>query len=285
MAQLVGVPQNAQEALAIAPRAYKEHAQRRGDSFDGPTTQLLRYIVRRGSWRVLPFPGRVDAPWTVSTVMNGRPSKRHEPSAARAAEGALTSPTNWVRFLRCGVSERVSHSISEISQPTTRARVRAELWSVASITDFQGFRRAGRRSCRRLVKLITDIAGRTKSVLAAQGATIEAARAARPGKLVSQWWLGGKALATQTAKQLRNCNAYQHDPRSHQRTFPAVREVIASIVEVSEVATAIARRWKNSLLRHRIAASVQTVTVATPNTLPRPCRRYRRFRKAPIGKR
>ena len=159
----------------------------------------------------------------------------------------------------------MSSSINEISQQVARAtRAAGEAVERADVTDAKvGGMAAAADRVGDVVKLITDIAGRTN--LLALNATIEAARAGEAGKGFAVVAGEVKALATQTAKATEEIAAQIDAIRAATgEAVTAVRDVSASIGEVNEVATAIAAAVEQQAAATReIAASVQTVTTAT----------------------
>jgi methyl-accepting chemotaxis protein len=162
-------------------------------------------------------------------------------------------------------ADEMASSITEISQQTSRAtRAVAEAVERASITDSKvGGMAAAADRVGDVVKLITDIAGRTN--LLALNATIEAARAGEAGKGFAVVAGEVKALATQTAKATDEIATQIRAIREATgEAVTAVRDVSTAIGEVSQVATAIAAAVEQqAAATHEIAASVQTVTAAT----------------------
>jgi methyl-accepting chemotaxis protein len=162
-------------------------------------------------------------------------------------------------------AEQMSSSINEISQQVGRVTQAAnEAVDRASVTDAKmgGMATAADR-VGDVVKLITDIAGRTN--LLALNATIEAARAGDAGKGFAVVAGEVKALATQTAKATNEIATQIAAIRtSTNDAVAAVRDVSHAIGAVNEVATAIAAAVEQQAAATReIAASVQAVSVAT----------------------
>jgi methyl-accepting chemotaxis protein len=190
-------------------------------------------------------------------------SQRTRERAAGAAEGATASTTSLGAV--SAAAEEMSASINEISQQVARAgQAVNEAVQRANVTDAKvGGMAAAADRVGDVVKLITDIAGRTN--LPALNATIEAARAGEAGKGFAVVAGEVKGLATQTAKATEEIATQIAAIRSATgEAVNAVRDVTAAIGEVNAVATAIAAAVEQQAAATReIAASVQTVTVAT----------------------
>ena len=226
--------------------AMDRHTQDFGTSAAGVMTNLASSAATMG---------------TTATEMSEAAQRTRERAAA-TAEGAALSATNMAAV--AAASEQMSASISEISQQVARATQAAQeavqraattdarVTSMAELADRIGD----------VVKLITDIAGRTN--LLALNATIEAARAGEAGKGFAVVAGEVKGLATQTAKatdeiatQIAAIRAATGD------AVQAVRDVATSISQVEQVATAIAAAVEEQASSTReIASGVQSVTVS-----------------------
>jgi methyl-accepting chemotaxis protein len=252
--------QNAQEARALQAAADKEHAlkARRQAAMDRHTQEF-------GTSAAGVMASLAQSAETMRKTAAEMTNAAHQTraSAARAAEGAATSTANLGAV--SAASEQMSASINEISQQVARAtRAVDEAVSRASTTDAKvGGMAAAADRVGDVVKLITDIAGRTN--LLALNATIEAARAGEAGKGFAVVAGEVKALATQTAKATDEIATQITAIRAATgEAVTAVRDVSASIGEVSEVATAIAAAVEQQAAATRdISVSVQTVTAAT----------------------
>jgi methyl-accepting chemotaxis protein len=184
-------------------------------------------------------------------------------SAASAANGAAMSATNLNAV--SAAAEQMSSSINEISRQVGSVTQAAnEAVERASVTDAKvGSMAAAAERVGDVVKLITDIAGRTN--LLALNATIEAARAGEAGKGFAVVAGEVKALATQTARATDEIAMQISGIRtSTGDAVAAVRDVSHAIGAVNQVATAIAAAVEQQAAATReIAASVQAVSAAT----------------------
>ena len=252
--------QNAQEARRLQAAADKDHTlkARRQAAMD-------RYTQDFGTSAAGVMANLARSAETMRATAAGMSDAAHRTrdSAARAADGATTSATNLGAV--SAAAEQMSSSINEISQQVGRVtQAVSEAVARANVTDAKvgGMASAADR-VGDVVKLITDIAGRTN--LLALNATIEAARAGEAGKGFAVVAGEVKALATQTAKATDEIAAQITAIRaSTGEAVTAVRDVTTAIGAVNEVATAIAAAVEQQAAATReIAASVQTVTAAT----------------------
>jgi methyl-accepting chemotaxis protein len=193
-------------------------------------------------------------------------ARRTRDSAASAADGATLSATNLGAV--SAAAEQMSSSISEISQQVgSVTHAVSEAVERANVTDAKvGSMAAAADRVGDVVKLITDIAGRTN--LLALNATIEAARAGDAGKGFAVVAGEVKSLATQTAKATDEIAMQIAAIRaSTGEAVTAVRDVTRAIGAVNEVATAIAAAVEQQAAATKeISASVQTVSAATQDT-------------------
>jgi methyl-accepting chemotaxis protein len=138
-------------------------------------------------------------------------------------------------------TEEMSSSIEEISRQVTQsARVAAKAVDDARRTDATAQALAvGAQKIGAVVTLIQNIAGQTN--LLALNATIEAARAGEAGKGFAVVASEVKSLATQTAKATTDiAEQITQIQNASEETVGAIREIIGTIGEINEIATAIA---------------------------------------------
>ena len=108
----------------------------------------------------------------------------------------------------------------------------------------------GRKRSAQVVGLISDIAGQTN--LLALNATIEAARAGDAGKGFAVVASEVKNLATQTAKATGEIGTQiSQIQTATKEAVEAIRDIAATITEVSTIAASIASAVEEQGVRHR----------------------------------
>ena len=261
MARALGVfRSNAQETQRLQAAANQEQAlkSRRQAAMDRHTQDFGTAVAGV----MASLAGSAEAMRGTATEMSAA-ARRTRDSAMSAASAAGVSATNLGAV--SAAAEQMSVSINEISQQVGSVTGAVnEAVGRASVTDAKvGGMAAAADRVGDVVKLITDIAGRTN--LLALNATIEAARAGEAGKGFAVVASEVKALATQTAKATDEIATQIAAIRSSTgEAVEAVRDVTHAISEVNEVATAIAAAVEQQAAATRdITASVQAVSVAT----------------------
>jgi methyl-accepting chemotaxis protein len=188
---------------------------------------------------------------------------RSRDSATQAADGANLSSSNLSAV--SAAAEQMSSSLNEVSHQVGRVtQAVAEAVGLADVTESKvGSMAASADRVGDVVKLITDIAGRTN--LLALNATIEAARAGEAGKGFAVVAGEVKALATQTAKATDEIAMQIAAIRaSTGEAVDSVRNVSHAIDAVNQVAAAIAAAVEQqAAATAEIVSRVQSVSATT----------------------
>jgi methyl-accepting chemotaxis protein len=257
---LVVFKANAQETTRMQATASQEQAlkARRQAAMDRHTQDFGTTVAG-----VMASLARSAAAMRGTAIEMSEAAHRTRDSAASAANAATLSATNLGAV--SSAAEQMSSSINEISRQVgcvTQAASAAV--GRASVTDAKvGSMVAAADHVGDVVKLITDIAGRTN--LLALNATIEAARAGQAGKGFAVVASEVKALAAQTAKATDEIAMQIAAIRaSTGEAVDAVRDVSHAISEVNQVASAIAAAVEQqAAATGEITAKVQAVSIAT----------------------